>query len=191
MLGVGLEAYPQYLRIVAGNPNATGPQDTDVVGWVCRQAGGTPVGPFTSPSVANCETRVPDNRGLSLHVDFPTCWDGQLANHNVDGNTANADGPGPAVDHVVYPNGYPSRTATCPASHPKKLSHLRLDVKFRCGSTSGWKCESNLVTLSSGSQDTVHAGFLNRWTPAGMSDLLSCVNVTTNHPHGSTGRCGT
>lgn len=190
--GTPVNAYPRDLRLVAGDPGATSAQDTDFVSWLCSQTGGNPVGPFSSPAQANCETRAPNNTGLAAHIDFPSCWNRELADHTRDGNTADADGPGPQPDNVVYPTGYPSRTATCPATHPVELPHLRLDVRWSCNDPSGdsWKCESDNVALTSGGQFSLHADFLNGWSDAGMADLLECINTDSPHPHGGTAKCG-
>lgn len=186
-----VKAYPRDLRLVAGDPGATSAQDTDVVSWVCARPGGDPTAPAPTPSQANCEG-VDGNTGLAAHIDFPSCWNRHLADHTSDGNTADADGPGSQPDNVVYPTGYPSRTATCPASHPVELPHLRLDVRWSCGDPSGdsWKCESDNVALSSGGQTSLHGDFLNGWSDAGMADLLECINTDSAHPHGGTGKCG-
>lgn len=187
--GQSVEAYPQNLRLVAGDSSGRW-QDPNVVSWVCRVAGGTPVGPFKTPAEADCETRVPDNKGMSLHVDFQSCWDG-VSVPVEDGNSAWADGPtGSVADHVVWPDNHPSKTATCPLTHPRKLSHLRLDINYRCGALDSWSCESDSVQFSSGGQETMHADFLNGWTPEGMAAILGCVNPGGKHVHDSI-VCGT
>lgn len=180
--------------MVAGDASATTGQDTSIVSWVCSRSGGSPLGPFKSPSEANCETRDPDNIGLGVHVDFPSCWDGKLNNHTVDGNTADYKVANTLPNHLVYPTGYPAKTGTCPATHPRKLSHLRLDVRWSgCDNTRplSWACESDNFELSSGGQFSMHADFLMGWTDAGQRDqLLACINTSTAHPHGGSSKCG-
>jgi hypothetical protein len=136
--GVKLHAFPADLRIVAGDRNATSPQNQNTIKWICR--------PISNQAEAD-DTRIPGEPAcpasayLSLGIRFPDCWDGR-----------NLDWP----DHKRH-MAYSSAQRRCPASHPVKLPRLRLSITWK---TSGG---TTAVTLSSGSRFGMHGDFWNTW----------------------------
>lgn len=178
------EPIPADLRMVAGNAFATGPQDIKKVNWTCNQNSSRP-GPYTSPVQANCST-AKGTVYLTAHIDFPTCWDGVLNNHNVDGNTADYSGSHPVVQHLAYVNGN-----QCPAGFSHKLAELRVTVNWN------YKGNGNDVYLSSDPVNgpyglTMHADFWNTWLQTGgrfggmVGMVKDCINTST----GSATECG-
>jgi hypothetical protein len=98
--------YPNGLKMLAGDPNATSPQSKAIVNWACD--GGTK-GSRQSP--ANLPlTACPDGRTVNLRVAFPSCWDGR--------NLDSAD----HRSHMAYP--------PCDASHPVKVPELSMHVHY-------------------------------------------------------------
>ena len=151
-----LRPMPFGLRMIAGDGKATSPQPLDVVHYNClRYPNGGQV-TKNSASIPTC----PQGSYLSAKISFPGCWDGR-----------NLDSP----DHKSH-MAYPVRGA-CPVSHPVGLPSLGIRVR--------WKTvrgvPSSRLSLSSGSQFSMHADFWNAWSPAVMQWLVTnCLNATRN-----------
>src|SRR5215218_3362608 len=151
-----LRPIPFGLRMIAGDGKATSPQPLDVVHYNClRYPNGGQV-TKNSASIPTC----PQGSYLSAKITFPGCWDGR-----------NLDSP----DHKSH-MAYPVRGA-CPVSHPVGLPSLGIRVR--------WKTvrgvSSSRLSLSSGSQFSMHADFWNAWSPAVMQWLVTnCLNATRN-----------
>ena len=96
---------PNGLRMIAGDPRATSPQNAEHVFWNCEAQG------LATPDVPVCP--LDPRYSLRLHVDFPECWDGV--------NLDSAD----HVSHLAY-----ATAGECPASHPVPIPSLRLVVRF-------------------------------------------------------------
>ncbi|MFC4591075.1 DUF1996 domain-containing protein [Sphaerisporangium corydalis] len=98
-------AFPQGLKIVAGNAKATGANDTSMARWSCLHAG--EVG--SSKNFVKC----PAGTMLESYLDFPHCWNGKdldSADHK---------------SHMAYPVGN-----ACPASHPVIVPKLRMVLRY-------------------------------------------------------------
>jgi hypothetical protein len=153
--GTGHRAYPPDLRMVA-----------NVMNWTCGQFSSRK-GPYGSAAEANCGSA----RGtvwLTAHIDFPTCWDGRLNNHNRYGNTADF-APMGVVNHLRY-----QTNKVCPAGFPYKVPKLRMAVSYGDGTAAFWRGKT--VTLSSGPTSTMHADFWNTWNQAGLITMIrSCI----------------
>jgi Domain of unknown function (DUF1996) len=86
--------------------------------------------------------------GLRLQVNFPDCWDGERldsASHK---------------SHMAY-----SEDGECPGSHPEEVPGLTLLVYY--GVSGGQDAE-----LSSGSQFSAHADFVNSWDQSTLTRLV-------------------
>ena len=143
-----VQAFPRNLRMIAGDPGATAPQDRHVTFWNCGVAAG--VAP--SAAVPTC----PDARraGLRLHVTFPSCWDGR----NLDSR-----------DHQRH-MAYPMR-GRCPAPHPVAVPAISLIFRYPVTGGPG-------VVLSSGGQYSGHADFINAWDQQELQALVDgCLNA--------------
>ncbi|WP_061296697.1 DUF1996 domain-containing protein [Herbidospora cretacea] len=98
-------AFPQGLRVVAGNAKATGADSTSSARWSCLHAGH--VG--ASKNFVNC----PAGTKLETYLDFPHCWDGK--------NLDSAD----HKSHLSYPQGN-----ACPATHPVVVPKVRMVLRY-------------------------------------------------------------
>ena len=97
-------AFPEGLRIVAGNSVATQPQATMITLWTCGNNVAT-----ESSQVPTCPAGTP----LFVHVRFPDCWNGthlDWADHK---------------SHMAY-----SMRGVCPAGYPVALPGLQINVSY-------------------------------------------------------------
>jgi Domain of unknown function (DUF1996) len=141
-----IKAFPAGFRVVAGDAGATSLQGRAVTFWACQ--GIRP--PSDSPPT--CPAEAP----LTLHVQFPECWDG-----------ANIDSPD-HKSHVAY-----GRFGACPADHPVALPALSLIVRYAITGDPG------TITLASGGQFSAHADFFNAWDQGFLAkEVDECLNAT-------------
>lgn len=141
-----VKAFPAGLQIVAGNSKATAPQRLNVTWWDCGDVQTTV--PHTA-TVPQC----PDG-GLSLHVNFPDCWDGKNLAYANQKNTA-------------Y-----SVNGRCTKTHPVPLPAISLTVTYPVNTT------TKNVELASGGQYSGHADFMNAWDQTELSRLVTkCLNA--------------
>lgn len=161
-----VRAYPQGLKMMAGNPAATRPQNLNVAEWSCRQPDGLKGSWFSVPPV--CTT----GRTLVMKVWFPDCWDGQ--------HLDSAD----HMSHVAYSHPLGVCPASAPVNIPELAMTVTLDVPVAPGrpkkdGTAGYF--DTAISLSSGSVYTLHADFWNSWDQAGLNALVQKCLVQ-NHP---------
>ena len=210
-------AQPPDLRVVAGDPTATAAQPTNVVNWTCNVGSSRP-GPYTSAVQAACDTATGSTVRLGFHIDFPSCWDGQLNSHAGPGNTADfTDRTGDGVaDHLARVGGT-STDPTCPAGFGQRLNSIRYAIQLddRFGNDYRGNGQDLYLSTSAGddgtfgtpddapvtaqqSQWTLHGDFWNTWiqgTPGSTGSTLNgmvtrCLNTSSAHPHGSSVVCG-
>ena len=152
---------PADLKMVAGNALATSPETNPHVTWSC---GGT------SPEVDHPYDCTPfadaggTADGVTGHVDFPQCWDGESAAFS-------------EIDpHVVY-----LERGSCPSDHPTLIPRLRVRLHFgvqdpcaglRPCSPDDTPPENVRFTLASGPWYTLHADFWNTWDQAALDTLV-------------------
>ena len=142
-----VRAFPQGLRMIAGNAKATSPQARRVTFWNCGVAAGIP--PATAPP--DCPDGM--RTGLRLHVTFPSCWDGE-----------NLDSP----DHQSH-MAYPER-GRCPATHPVEVPAISIIVRYAITDADG-------LELASGGVYSGHADFFNAWEQRALRRLADdCLN---------------
>lgn len=144
-----LTTWPARLKIIAGNAKATTPQSKEVVYWGCG-SGSSATKVTTPPQCSSGDT------GLTLHVNFPDCWNGR----DLDSSDHKS--------HMAY-----SKNRACPASHAVSLP--RLIARFQ------WtdKHPSPVsLSLSSGSTNTFHADWWNSWDQTRLAKLVDkCINA--------------
>jgi Domain of unknown function (DUF1996) len=151
-----LRAFPAGFKLIAGDARATTPQDLKITYWNCGAISTVPA----SADVPSC----PNNRAesLRLHVNFPSCWDGQ----HLD-----------SADHKSH-MAYADR-GNCPSSHPVALPAISVIFRYPITGGSG-------VTLSSGGQYSAHADFFNAWRQGTLTSLVNrCLNALRHCRQGS------
>lgn len=146
--GTPVQAFPAGFKMIAGNAHAKSESDNPKLGsaiyWGCSD--NSSPGKLKAPR--SCSTGI-----ISLHVGFPSCWDGSPAS--------------PA--NVVYPSG------GCPSSHPKKLPRLIMRFEYPVGTDLG------TITLDSGPPYTAHGDFWNTWNQPKLESLVQdCLNANKN-----------
>lgn len=165
------EPFPSDMRLV-----------TDRYNWTCGQ-GSTMSNPVQT--IPDC-SKSSRTTWLTMHVDFPSCWDGQMNDHTVTGNTADFAPSGVSNHLAFYVKGSPS---TCPAGFPVKLPELRETVSWGNGSPSFWTGKTTRLTsdaVGAPAGSSTHADFFNAWVPAELqARVTSCIN-----PGGSKTNCG-
>jgi hypothetical protein len=142
-----LRAFPPGLKMIAGDSKAITPQSMRITYWNC----GAQVGLPPSNSVPTCPAT--QGSSLRLHVNFPSCWDGQ--------NLDSAD----HESHMAYAMG-----GACPATHPVAVPAISLIYRYPILGGPG-------ITLSSGGQFSAHADFFNAWNQGLLERLTNrCLN---------------
>jgi len=133
---------PAGLKMLAGNPMTTLPQDALFVGWTCTSATGSKEVYY--PNVPLC----PVGQQVSLRVRFPECWDGthlDSADHR---------------SHLAF-----ATNRTCPADHPVMIPRIAITAIYNSRGGSG-------ITLASGSALTGHGDFVNSWKQSELDRLV-------------------
>jgi hypothetical protein len=151
-----VQAFPQGLKLIAGNSKATAPQALMVTYWNC---GPMAMVPPTS-TVPTCPNRA--RMGLALHVRFPNCWDG-----------VNLDTPD-HQSHLAY-----AVRGRCSADHPVAVPALQINLRYPVAGGPGF-------TLASGGQFSAHADFFNAWNQSVLQSLVDgCLNALRHCQQGS------
>jgi hypothetical protein len=102
-----------------------------------------------SVTVPNC-----GDKSLRLHVIFPECWDG-----------TRLDSPD-HKSHMAY-----ASNGVCPADHPVALPQLVVIIRYPVNG-------AGTVTVSSATQYSGHADFVNAWDEAALTHLVDyCLNA--------------
>jgi hypothetical protein len=139
-----LRPLPPGIQIVAGNSHATSPQRLVVTYWDCSDLVNVP----PTASAPDCV-----DGQLSLHVNFPDCWDGKNLVYANQKNTA-------------Y-----SVNGRCPKGYPVAMPALQLVFRYPAQLPAG------NVELASGGQYSGHADFINAWDQKALTTLVdSCLN---------------
>jgi Domain of unknown function (DUF1996) len=152
------------------------PQDTRLIGtkynWSCGQHSGARSAP---------QSTIPDCTGLSgkpgltltLHIDFPSCWNGKAPGHSnseIGDTRDNAD--------WAYTTGS-GRTKACPSTHPIKMIALRETIQFKyVGNGTDVELSSDpMMGKTDGA--SAHGDFWNTWQPAALASMVkNCINGT-------------
>ena len=142
-----VSAFPNNLRMIAGDAKSTSAQDMRVTFWSC----GVDSGVDRSSTVPTC----PDQRGsfLRLHIRFPECWDGRQLD---------------SADHKSH-MAYATR-AGCPSTHPVEVPQITQIYRYATRGGEGF-------SLASGGVYSAHADFVNAWKPSALKKLVDdCLN---------------
>jgi hypothetical protein len=126
-----------------------------------------------SSSIPNClGADGSPGKTLTLHIDFPNCWDGVRPAHRttVVGNT---------TDNAHY--RYSSKkngVVSCPAGFPYKMISLRETLQFRyIGAGTDVELTSDHEKMTSDGR-SAHGDFWNTWQQAAFQRLVvACVNT--------------
>lgn len=146
---------PKGLEVIAGDAKALGPQPVWMVAWNCVSSALSDV-VSGSVEIPYC----PPGSQLVLSIVFPDCWNG--VDLDSDDHTS----------HMAYATP-PSLTrpwSVCPATHPVPVPALNLKVIYPTrGAFAG-------STLSSGSEYSGHADFMNGWSQGALDALVrNCI----------------
>ena len=158
-------AHPADTRLVVGNAAqpATVPLDTRWINWTCGQESNRR-GPYADIQTANCSTATGTRVNLTLHVTFPSCWDGVKPNHSPTDVGDTRDNA-----HYMFAN---RRTDSCPSTHPVKVTELRATYKWGDNTPGYWTGKTpalvtDLMQRQAGNPvkagQTAHADFWNTW----------------------------
>lgn len=167
--------FPADTRMVAGNSMATSPaqMDTKNVFWSCGLRSSKPGtrNHFATPQAANCAAAT-GRVFLTVAYNFPSCWDGQLNRHDVDGETSDFNGNpmSPIQQHFAYRKG-----SSCPAGFPIHVPAVGINASF------DYHGDGRNVTLSSGPGYTAHADFFNAWPVDAMKKMVhTCIDTSAS-----------
>ena len=111
-----LQPFPLGLKMIAGNPKATKPDEAAHIKWSCLGAPDSSTGDFVT---------CPANSKLELLVNYPDCWDGQhldSADHK---------------SHMAY-----SAAGACPPTHPVAVPALQFKLRYATPGGAGMKLSS-------------------------------------------------
>lgn len=165
----GSQAYPPGVRLVATDNDGYG-----LTGWTCG----------AKSTVTGGQDPIPDCSGedgtagntLTAHVNFPSCWNGNLPNHPGDpGREGDADTEyGDTRDNADWT--YPTNKTSCPADFPIEVVQLREAIQYQ------YTGDGTDVALSSDHGatpgTTFHADFWNTWQPGALEDFVArCVQT--------------
>jgi uncharacterized protein DUF1996 len=157
------DTVPADLRVVAGDPLATGP-GAGGVSWGCGIGTPRATHPYDCRPYAGGSVRVD---GVIARVDFPTCWDGRL------------DSPDHR-SHLVYPVGH-----RCPSDHRRSIPEVSVRVHYGiwdpctgavpCGPDDA-SAANVVMRLSGGDYTTMHADLWNTWQQDALDELVDrCI----------------
>ncbi len=149
---------PAGLRMIAGDKNATGPQQSSY--WACTNV-------FVSPDgmIPNCGA----GDELQLNISFAQCWDG-----------VNLDSPD-HKSHMAYPiYRNPPQRSTCPSTHPVLLPSISVLFHYpvKAGtSTSTWRLTSDVYSTSIRGGLSAHSDWMNGWDQPTLTKIVTlCLN---------------
>lgn len=168
-----VEAFPPDTRLTAMQ-DSTSP---GAHGWSCGQNSGALAAMRTT--IPDC-SRLSQKPGLVLtaHINFPSCWDGVLPNHqpgDVGDTSDNA--------HYAYPV-HTSKGWTCPTAFPHQMPQLRETIQYPNPN----KVPVQYLAVSSDPMmggahgSSMHGDFFNAWVQSGLENFLDeCVRHSTGN----------
>ena len=145
--------FPPGFTMIIGNSHAMSEAENTYLGrridWGCADN--------SNPSDQKAPVNCPGTGIITLHFDFPSCWDGTyvpLANE---------------VPQMKYPS-----SGACPVGY-LKLPRLIQRFEWPVGTSTG------TITLASGAYYTAHADFVNTWDQARLEELTTdCLNANVD-----------
>ncbi|KAF8267409.1 hypothetical protein EI94DRAFT_1324975 [Lactarius quietus] len=157
-----IEAFPDGLRMVTGNPNVrnyTGTPEAQAISWLCIDFNG----PAQQQTPGFTNTTCPD--GLRAQIFFPSCWDGM-----------NLDSPD-HKSHMAYPSGIDN--GYCPHTHPVHLVSIFYELWFSVAPFNALN-DGGRFLLSTGDPTgcSLHGDFYDGWN---KSVLQRAVDTCTDN----------
>ncbi|KAI0065792.1 hypothetical protein BV25DRAFT_1594954 [Artomyces pyxidatus] len=158
-----IQAFPDGLRMLAGNPYARSNANTlesQAISWLCLDYANA----YTDQQPGIYKTACPD--GLRAQVFFPGCWDGV----NLDSSDHKS--------HMAYPAQMDN--GQCPSSHPVHLISIFYEVYFSVDPWNKLNMGGRFV-LANGDPTGygLHADFMNGWDRSVLSRAVaSCTNLS-------------
>ncbi|KAG9234208.1 hypothetical protein BJ875DRAFT_504869 [Amylocarpus encephaloides] len=155
-----LTAFPNDLRMVAGDPFLRSYKDTPAQNAVTFACLGTGTPEFHGFPDINC----PD--GLRAQVFFPSCWNGK-----------DMDSPN-HKSHLAYPAGMDH--GACPKSHPKRFISIFYEVIFNTPKFADkWHGKEQPFFVSNGDPTGYgyHADFVNGWKEGVLQKAINDCNI--------------
>lgn len=163
-------AFPQGLKMIAGDAKATGPAATkvqqDAVSFVCLDYVNGSSQSKTFPQKA-CP------QGLRTQIIFPSCWNGQSL-YEKD------------MSHVVYPKGTSASTGTCPDTHTIRLPTLFYEFIWSVGKTNNVGNSSWVLANGDAFGYSFHADFFANWN---VTTLQSAIDECSGSLFNSIEKC--
>ena len=154
-----VETFPPGLQMVAGNRDATSPEENPHVAWYCGATKDLKTPQMGEPYDCTPWASNAFVDGIIAVVDFPNCW----------------NGTGLRPEDVVYPvNG------DCPLGFRHVLPRISERVHYGVMNPINPDGSQGL-TLSSGPTHTLHADFWNTWQQDRLDQLVSDCIVARVH----------
>lgn len=154
-----VETFPPGLQMVAGNRDATSPEENPHVAWYCGATKDLKTPQMGEPYDCTPWSSYSFVDGIIAVVDFPNCW----------------NGTGLRPEDVVYPvNG------DCPLGFRHVLPRISERVHYGVMNPINPDGSQGL-TLSSGPTHTLHADFWNTWQQDRLDQLVSDCIVARVH----------
>lgn len=199
-----IQTIPQGLSIIAGNENATTPQQTSVIRWTCQMAPRKGTKGDGAKGKKGADGKSANTGGASDSAKRTGSADGQGTTRL--GRKALNKGPS-AVPHncatgtdlkltVTFPScwdghtldgakqtnvAYPAKNGTCSSKYPVHIPQIVFHVAYPTASAAG--ITLSMTPTMQGSPDTEHVDFINGWDPTILAaDVKACVATST--------RCG-
>jgi hypothetical protein len=149
-----VQPLPAGLRMIAGNPTATGPHPVSTSRWKCI-GGPNKQNALYQSGIGNCDVGA----SLIQEVFFPPCWDG-----------INLDSPD-HKSHMAYsvsvPNADGSGThRACPKTHPVVLPSITLNASYTVREQDAplrWRLSSDVYDRSLPGGYSSHGDWFNGW----------------------------
>jgi hypothetical protein len=141
-----VSALPPGLRMITGDPSRKDPNaywwDYPAL-WSCERAGSGEHYNDKSQGIPACA----DGDTVLLGVEFPNCWDG-----------VNLDSPD-HKSHMFFGRG------ACPASHPKAIPNIAMQVRWPAKAVARWRLASDNYESTKPAGYSAHADWFNGWKP--------------------------
>jgi hypothetical protein len=161
-----VEHFPPGLRMIAGNPTSTGPQEH--VLFDCINTGDALSYYNGIRDRRAIPPDCPEGKIIQVRITFPQCWDG-----------VNLDSPD-HKSHMAYPLGFAWPVALgCPSSHPVPLTEIIQHFRYRVGpgGSADYGFVTDLYDLEKPRGYSFHADWWNGWDPATINRIVDdCVS---------------
>jgi len=150
-----IQAPPQGLRMISGDPSNSGPSGPFRYGCV-----GATTWYWAGQALPACAV----GQDMLMEIAFPQCWDG-----------VNLDSPDHR-SHMTWPVGN-----TCPRTHPVPLPEIRFEIHYTITAADDptkWRLSSDLYDTSLPGGYSAHADWFDGWDPSTMSTMITNCEQT-------------